>query len=679
MIRLVICLLFASLILTSCTNESSKVSRTVEKPVTIKIDTNKEIIDMALDSEGNIYVVCSSEILVYNQEGKKTSTLVSNLAGCRNITINNDIIYLIDNDGESLKEFDLKGKKIKEQDIKAKKCERIEVVGDILVISIVDPKNPQENYIKLVNLTSGGEEKLDFKNIIGFSMFTGSNILVLMKTGKSANSSTLAEYDCKAKKAGKEYYSNDQMSEIAYSNEDNQVYFIQASVIKKFDLKTYKTQTIYRYTASHSIGMSRIAFEGNLCYVLDVANKLIHKFDRDNMADENSKSIVIAVKSASFIESSNFTDVIELFNRMHPDIQVKFKELGSNSGDIMKDMEEYENTLRTKLMAGDKDFDLFWIDSGIKQNYYIRSGCMLDLSSYSAITGKLDKMFTGVKDLCTYEGKIFGVPDSMSIPVLKVNEELYKKLGIDLPKENWSVQDFYKLAVNARKDLNGDGNADTYIVEYGKDYPLFMQRYRYTHLDSLNSKVMYKDSELADLLELWKKMCDERLILEPEKNSNGQMDREMKSNVLLYMDFIFGVNHGEKKYVCFPAADSGESYPVFANYLCANKSSANKEIAVDFLACYISEDYHYTYPDHGLYADIAQYAKRVDPMVVFTPPSEKNMDILKFVYKSGKFSNMDYDLQNYEIETTGRFMRSEITSQKAAQLIKDKSKTMLEE
>lgn len=100
---------------------------------------------------------------------------------------------------------------------------------------------------------------------------------------------------------------------------------------------------------------------------------------------------------------------------------------------------EYSNTLAKKLLAGDTDFDIFFINSSmyslLNEDFYE------DLSSHKLLNELFDDFIPGIKEICTIEETLALVPTWITIPFIEYSSTTQTEL-IQMPNSFDSFPQF---------------------------------------------------------------------------------------------------------------------------------------------------------------------------------------------------------------------------------------------
>jgi multiple sugar transport system substrate-binding protein len=128
--------------------------------------------------------------------------------------------------------------------------------------------------------------------------------------------------------------------------------------------------------------------------------------------------------------------VLKLFEEKHPNITIKPEYSGWDG---------YFDKLSTQV-AGANAPDLIQMDYAFLADYAKR-GALLDLTPYSQ-SGELktDKHDKSMLQAGSIDGKLYAVTLGVNAPGVIYNSAVFRELGIEEPKENWTWDDFKEIA-----------------------------------------------------------------------------------------------------------------------------------------------------------------------------------------------------------------------------------------
>ena len=169
-------------------------------------------------------------------------------------------------------------------------------------------------------------------------------------------------------------------------------------------------------------------------------------------------------------QANSFTIIdkaIEKFEKAHPGVEVHYY-----SG-IRKD--DYSEWFSRKLLAGEEP-DIFMV-LGTDFNQFASMGVMKNLADFMEKDHEFDpeKYFTSAFISGQYESVQYALPYETVPTLMFVNKTLLTQEGIEMPKEDWTWDDFYEICQKVTRDTDGDGVLD----QFGS--------YNYDWLDALCS------------------------------------------------------------------------------------------------------------------------------------------------------------------------------------------------
>lgn len=156
-----------------------------------------------------------------------------------------------------------------------------------------------------------------------------------------------------------------------------------------------------------------------------------------------------------------FEDAIARFEKKYPNVKVEFV-----SGIQKEDYSEYmaqkalSGTTPDVFMTLGEDFSTF-AASGVLENldHWIEKDRSFSLRDY----------YDASLQAGEYHGSQYALPFE-SVPTLMfVNKTLLEKEGIEMPRNDWTWEDFYRICKQVSKDVDGDGQLDQFGV-YGYDW-----------------------------------------------------------------------------------------------------------------------------------------------------------------------------------------------------------------
>jgi len=231
--------------------------------------------------------------------------------------------------------------------------------------------------------------------------------------------------------------------------------------------------------------------------------------------------------------------------------------------------EEYMNTMAKKFLSGNDDYDLFFVSS--EMTNLLDSRYYEDLYQYNVLRDRYDNMLPGLKELCSIDGK------TVLIPYVNV-------ITNSMVINNALLGNNYTF----------DGNYDSFFefhdmiaenVPEGEVYNTAKSEYNYFGywFDEIYSNFMARtisdDTARSDIL---------RLFEDIQLRCGNEQISEITNNGNCYAIDITGNAGGIGRYdeAVFPKLGDDYKYSFDMSAIAVNPNSANKEIAVAFLAYY---------------------------------------------------------------------------------------------
>jgi len=182
---------------------------------------------------------------------------------------------------------------------------------------------------------------------------------------------------------------------------------------------------------------------------------------------------------ANYIENAFIVQVCEGFERENPGIKIKREWF----------VGDYGRKLQLVLITG-KAADVLLMDDEIFPTYSVR-GYLEDLRPYimrrsdetermladelAYIETPKDKRDPAFQRVClptalesfNYKGFQGGVPWDGNINLVFYNKDLFDEAGVPYPSDDWTWEDFRRVAKTLTEDLDGDGNIDQFGTNVG--------------------------------------------------------------------------------------------------------------------------------------------------------------------------------------------------------------------
>jgi multiple sugar transport system substrate-binding protein len=144
---------------------------------------------------------------------------------------------------------------------------------------------------------------------------------------------------------------------------------------------------------------------------------------------------------------------IDGFTARRPGVRVSLESVSNQA--------EYRDRILTSIAAGAPP-DAFLLDN-IDIPAFVRSGTLLDLAPYAARVGlPLEGFDPNVLAIFRRGPAVYALPKGFTPMVIAYNKDVFDRLGVPYPPEDWTWERFRATARALTRDLDGDGTADVH-------------------------------------------------------------------------------------------------------------------------------------------------------------------------------------------------------------------------
>ena len=163
---------------------------------------------------------------------------------------------------------------------------------------------------------------------------------------------------------------------------------------------------------------------------------------------------------AEYREADLETRVLAPFERDHPGITVQQQSAGTGQA-------EYRERILTSMLAGTPP-DVFLLDN-IDVPAFTSRGVTLDLSPYLQRLGvDLSRYDSTVIGIFRRGDAIYALPKGYSPMVMVYNKDLFDRAGLPYPTDDWTWDDFVRIAKILTRDTDGDGQIDQWGTAFDR-------------------------------------------------------------------------------------------------------------------------------------------------------------------------------------------------------------------
>ena len=195
---------------------------------------------------------------------------------------------------------------------------------------------------------------------------------------------------------------------MAYDPDKRILYLAEFQTVNAFLLDTKETVPIVRENEYCTI----VDIDGDRLF-MEVGNHQVTVYGAPS-APQSAETGSVTLRLASYYP----TDVSEeLLLSMDADgCPIRTENI---FGEDPMGMDEYANTMAKKLMAGDTDFDLFYVSTETAELF--KDGYYTDLGAYALLNTYYARMPEGVRELCSVNGRVVLCPDTLTSSSLAID------------------------------------------------------------------------------------------------------------------------------------------------------------------------------------------------------------------------------------------------------------------
>ena len=238
--------------------------------------------------------------------------------------------------------------------------------------------------------------------------------------------------------------------------------------------------------------------------------------------------------------------------------------------------EEMEDRVRMKLLAGETDLDVVYMDDADRSSLFaalLQYDLFLPLDGYPEIESGWTEVLDGVRDAMSWNGKLYGVPVQIRADGYIVTEA-YRSAGLPEIPRQWTLDNLWEICAAAESVCNGE----TYLM------PCPTETIVRTILETSVSEGSMDETMLRYHLD--------KMMFYLEK---GVLGFQKKGRTFL-LDTVYapgdGMNEPEDTAgytVCQPTY-TGQNYTEISAFLFANGKSAHPELAAAYAGMLLEED-----------------------------------------------------------------------------------------
>lgn len=154
-------------------------------------------------------------------------------------------------------------------------------------------------------------------------------------------------------------------------------------------------------------------------------------------------------------------DAVMRFEEENPQIDVVYE-----SG-IRK--EDYSNWLCGEVLKGEMPDVFMVLDNEFPTLANIQALHSLDQFVHGTNGIDVDQFYEATYNAGKWDGTLYALPYESNLQFMFVNLTLLQNEGIEVPDENWTLADLYRICAQVTKDTDGDGRNDQFGI-YNYDW-----------------------------------------------------------------------------------------------------------------------------------------------------------------------------------------------------------------
>ncbi len=193
-------------------------------------------------------------------------------------------------------------------------------------------------------------------------------------------------------------------------------------------------------------------------------------------------------------ERSDYAD--RLHKEKHPDINIVY------------DVNGETRSVTANLFAGDPSLDIiaYCENEGFSPHYPAVNGALVDLLQYDGIAERADDYYDSFVERFMYDGELFAIPYSCEPYMWYANPQLFDEMGMDLPEDTWTWDDYFELGETVF-EYNIENGTDYLMMFCTTDYYPLIQ-FAANTVDYANGTHEFGSEAFREIVEKWKYLFD---------------------------------------------------------------------------------------------------------------------------------------------------------------------------
>ena len=174
----------------------------------------------------------------------------------------------------------------------------------------------------------------------------------------------------------------------------------------------------------------------------------------------DTRTVLELANWADYGEADLERRVLAPFEQAHPGIVVQQQSAGTGQA-------EYRERILTSIVGGTPP-DVFLLDN-IDVPAFTSRGIVLDLSPYLRRLGiDLARFDSTVIGIFRRGEAVYALPKGYTPMVMVYNKDLFDRAGVPYPSDDWTWDDFLRIAKALTRDVDGDGQPDQWGTAFDR-------------------------------------------------------------------------------------------------------------------------------------------------------------------------------------------------------------------
>jgi len=336
--------------------------------------------------------------------------------------------------------------------------------------------------------------------------------------------------------------------------------------------------------------------------------------------ESSEQSLTFAVLGSYSCELAQYLSV---YSEMNPDVSFHFIENqhqhdeNCDESHARQEQNAFVRETCERIKTGELQVDFILYDS-LFTGEFVENGLFADMSQSVSIQAFVNNpnLLEGVARLCQYNGKIIGVPLSISYSGYMVNDSLLAAIGAEVPSTDWNYDDLYDIAL-ALDTYNETAETKGYLFAPTHAEHQYINILRGLHHNE-EAKPIINTPAFTDYMRKAKKivemgLCDYPSHTDHDHDHDHESDDAPRSDVL-FTEVSYNDLHGydaerfQNKHI-IPIQTAAGNSPLASSVLIAMSAApVHSALAESFIAGFLSEEYQYAHAfEMQLYADTEKY------------------------------------------------------------------------